>query len=730
MLERLTIRSKLLLLLLTPLVALLAFAVSGTINRFEAASVAGRDARLAEFALASAELSTALQTERWAVGVAVSATPSESQPAAEAAATDRALERWNELVITVWDDLAVPDVRAQIVLGREHLDVRRSTTGQDRLPLPVLHAALAESAKATGALVTDLSQEAAEIELLRTLEVVQELFVMGAGLERISALGDDAIAAGGPPPDLPLVLEPTTEAIRAAFERALVSLPPSGATQLERLLADGYLPTLGSTGLPNVDGFDPIAAITAAASGSGVAERDDWSAQTATRLTALNEVVLTELARSAAHSAALAHSQQQEALVFAVLAGTIVVLALATAFVVGRSVRKPLIRLTRAAQHLSREELPALVEALRNPRQTPAPPVTPIQTRGRDEVAQLGQALADVQRATVDVAKEQGDLLHQGVSDIVVNLARRNQSLLDRQIEFIEQLERREEDPDQLDNLFRLDHLATRMRRNAESLLVLAGAEPTRRRGHRVALDDVIRVAMGEVEDFKRIRLASLDPVTLESSCAVDLAHLMAELMDNATQFSPPDSAVDIAGRHMGDGRYQVTITDRGIGMSPDQLAAANAVLTEPPPMGLELGLSLGLTVVARLGRRLHVDLVLTSGLDGGVSAVIELPAGMTERPSIEHQAAAPMPMPSPAPSTATRAPTEGRIPPDGQPPLPMRRPRGERAVQSISGSAVSVGERERSPEHVRHTLSQYRSGLRRGRQPEHSPAAGSEESS
>ena len=333
-------------------------------------------------------------------------------------------------------------------------------------------------------------------------------------------------------------------------------------------------------------------------------------------------------------------------------------------------------------------------------------------------MAQLGQALADVQRFTVDVAKEQGDLLHQGVSDIVVNLARRNQSLLDRQIEFIEQLERREEDPDQLANLFRLDHLATRMRRNAESLLVLAGAEPTRRRGHCVALDDVIRVAMGEVEDFKRIRLASLDPVTLESSCAVDLAHLMAELMDNATQFSPPDTAVDIAGRHKDDGRYQVTITDQGIGMSPDQLAAANAVLTEPPPIGLELGLSLGLTVVARLGRRLNVDLVLTSGLDGGVSAVIELPAGMTERPSIEHQAAAPMPMPSPAPRTATRAPGEGRIPPDVQPPLPMRRPRGERSVQSISGSAVIVGERERSPEHVRQTLSQYRSGLRLGRQP------------
>ena len=157
---------------------------------------------------------------------------------------------------------------------------------------------------------------------------------------------------------------------------------------------------------------------------------------------------------------------------------------------------------------------------------------------------------------TVEVAEEQGALLRKGIGDIFINLARRNQTLLDRQIEFIDQLEANEEDPDQLDNLFKLDHLATRMRRNAESLLVLAGAEPPRRRGRPVALADVVRVAIGEVEDFARISLLALDDVTVGGNVAVDLAHLLSELMENATHFSPPDTTVEIVGHRSDDGLH------------------------------------------------------------------------------------------------------------------------------------------------------------------------------
>ncbi len=156
-----------------------------------------------------------------------------------------------------------------------------------------------------------------------------------------------------------------------------------------------------------------------------------------------------------------------------------------------RATTVPLRKLTSAAYTLSTDKLPGLVERLRNPDESDEPlsaTLTPIDINSKDEIGQLADAFNSIQQVTVEVAEEQAQLLRKGIGDIFINLARRNQTLLDRQIEFIDQLEANEEDPDQLDNLFKLDHLATRMRRNAESLLVLAGAEPPRRRGRPVGL--------------------------------------------------------------------------------------------------------------------------------------------------------------------------------------------------------------------------------------------------
>jgi anti-sigma regulatory factor (Ser/Thr protein kinase) len=226
------------------------------------------------------------------------------------------------------------------------------------------------------------------------------------------------------------------------------------------------------------------------------------------------------------------------------------------------------------------------------------------------------------------VAEEQSVLLRKGIGDIFINLARRNQTLLDRQIEFIDQLEANEEDPDQLDNLFKLDHLATRMRRNAESLLVLAGAEPPRRRGRPVALADVVRVAIGEVEDFARIQLLALDDATVGGNVAVDLAHLLSELMENATHFSPPDTMVEIVG-HRSDSGYIISVSDQGIGMSAEQLSEANHQLARPPLVGLALSRSLGFIVIGRLAQRFEISVKLTASPSGGVTALVTLPSDL-----------------------------------------------------------------------------------------------------
>ena len=176
------------------------------------------------------------------------------------------------------------------------------------------------------------------------------------------------------------------------------------------------------------------------------------------------------------------------------------------------------------------------------------PTVDPIQVNTRDEVADVADALNTVQDSALDLAVEQA-VLRRNIADSFVNLGRRNQNLLGRQLDFITELEANETDPDTLSNLFRLDHLATRMRRNAESLLVLAGIEPPRQWAAPVRLTDVIRAALGEVEDYQRVTVRGVEPATIIGSAAADLAHLLAELIENALVFSPPDQTVDIRGR-------------------------------------------------------------------------------------------------------------------------------------------------------------------------------------
>jgi signal transduction histidine kinase len=308
--------------------------------------------------------------------------------------------------------------------------------------------------------------------------------------------------------------------------------------------------------------------------------------------------------------------------------------ALLIAGLVARTLTGPLKKLTAAAYTLSTDKLPTLVERLRNPDESDEPlaaTLTPIGIHSKDEVGQLADAFNSIQQVTVEVAEEQAQLLRKGIGDIFINLARRNQSLLDRQIEFIDQLEAHEEDPDQLDNLFKLDHLATRMRRNAESLLVLAGAEPPRRRGRPVALADVVRVAIGEVEDFARIQLLALDEATVGGNVAVDLAHLLSELMENATHFSPPDTMVEIVGHRAGAEGYVLSVSDHGIGMSADQLAEANVQLHRPPLVGLALSRSLGFIVIGRLAERFGISAKLTSSPSGGVTALVTLPRELVD---------------------------------------------------------------------------------------------------
>jgi signal transduction histidine kinase len=628
MLKRIKVRGKLLLLLATPLVAVMVFAYSGIVDRTEQTSFQEEEARLAELANAGSDLTLAIQVERLGVLEVERMMMDEGTVLTEERdATNFHLHHWMGAARA-----ALPDLEDPALIGavEDLLERLPTTLSPDRGTDVVTGTLLGSAGRAVDDITRSLAAEASDLELFRALTDLNALLNIQSSYATITSVGSEAIFQN----QLSAVAATLITQAERTAQNNIASFNETADQQyvedLLRLQTTGILPSpAGGT----VDALTEVRQFISNADQGGV---EAWLVRGEEQLTALNDLIDTVISDATELAQTQATRANEEAQSFLILAGSVVLLALIMAIFIGRSISRPLSRLTRSAEQLSTEELPALVESMRSSGRAEAPVLTPIEAKGRDEVAQLAHAISEIQQVTIDVAEEQGDLLRRGISDIFVNLARRNQSLLDRQIDFIDQLESREENPDQLENLFRLDHLATRMRRNAESLLVLAGAEPTRRRGRPVEIVDVLRVAMGEIEDFSRIELMSVDPSTVAGSVAVDLAHLMSELMENATQFSPPDSPVEVVGYRIDDDSYQLTLADRGIGMSAEQIATANRTLAEPPLVGLDLSRSLGFTVVSRLAHRLGVVVQLTSGSDGGVTAVITIPAEMVGAPE-EH---------------------------------------------------------------------------------------------
>jgi PAS domain S-box-containing protein len=235
--------------------------------------------------------------------------------------------------------------------------------------------------------------------------------------------------------------------------------------------------------------------------------------------------------------------------------------------------------------------------------------------------------------------------LRQSISDLLHNLARRSQGLVDRQLELIDELERNEVDPDRLHELFRMDHLATRMRRNVENLIVLSGVDQRRRWSESVPLRDVVEAAVAEVEEFSRVQVAGIHDLTLAGQAASDVAHLLAELIENATSFSSPTTMVEVSGGPTGNG-YVLEIEDHGIGMSDADLAEANRRLAAPLAAdNIAVSRLMGFHVVGRLAARHGIRVQLRHHWFGGVTALVLLPAVLLGSAG-EHSVMAP-PMPA-----------------------------------------------------------------------------------
>lgn len=291
---------------------------------------------------------------------------------------------------------------------------------------------------------------------------------------------------------------------------------------------------------------------------------------------------------------------------------------------VGRALIRDLSRLRKDAHEVSGVRLPSVMRRLAAGEQVDVETEAPQLSYGKDEVGQVGQALNTLQRAAVEAAVKQADM-RRGVSEVFVNLARRNQVLLHRQLTLLDAMERRTENGDELADLFRLDHLTTRMRRHAEGLVILSGAAPSRQWRKPIQLMDVVRAAVAEVEDYERVEVRRLPRIGVGGPAVADLTHLIAELLENATVFSPPHTAVQVHGERVANG-FTLEIHDRGLGMAPEVLLDANLRLAETPDFELSDTDRLGLFVVSRLAQRQNVRVSLQTSPYGGTTAVVFIP--------------------------------------------------------------------------------------------------------
>ncbi|MFE9007189.1 nitrate- and nitrite sensing domain-containing protein [Streptomyces sp. NPDC007875] len=303
------------------------------------------------------------------------------------------------------------------------------------------------------------------------------------------------------------------------------------------------------------------------------------------------------------------------------------IVSIFVSFRIGRSLVRDLSRLRRDAQEVSSVRLPSVMRRLGAGEQIDVETEAPRLDYGPDEMGQVGLALNTLQRAAIEAAVKQAEL-RQGVSEVFVNLARRSQVLLHRQLTLLDTMERRTEDTDELADLFRLDHMTTRMRRHAEGLVILSGAAPSRQWRKPIQLMDVVRAAVAEVEDYERIEVRRLPRIAAVGPAVGDLTHLIAELLENATVFSPPHTAVQVHGERVAKG-FTLEIHDRGLGMTPDALLEANLRLAETPEFQLSDTDRLGLFVVSRLAQRQGARVSLQPSPYGGTTAIVLIPANL-----------------------------------------------------------------------------------------------------
>ncbi|MFE1290835.1 nitrate- and nitrite sensing domain-containing protein [Streptomyces sp. NPDC058751] len=560
-------------------------------------------------------------------------------------------------------------------------------------------------------------------QLAREAQVVVELVRVREFVSREDALVAGARAAGTLTDRQYDTLTATIED-RRVFERTYVpDLPADSRALFETFQRDDLHREL-------TRGEDAL--LRAGADGAGRAVAADSWRTTTDRAVKRYMLLCTQSAvNSAERGRAFAYRELTKAAIVGVLGLAAVALSLWLAVRGARRISRRLESLRDAADLLTNRQLPRVMERLSAGEEVDAaaeaPPLADVEAVA-DEIGQVGRSFNTARLAAVEAAVRQATL-RRGLFAVLLNIARRNQALVHRQLKLVDTLERRTDDPDVLDDLFRIDHLTTRMRRHAESLIILSGAAPGRRWRRPVPVAEVVSSAVSEIEQYTRVVVPPMPEVGVAADAVADVVHLIAELVENATVFSPPRTQVTLRTGRAGNG-FVLEIDDRGLGLEPDQIDEAHRTLNTPEDFDPTRHDRLGLYVVGRLAARHGIEVTLCRSPYGGTTAVVLLPEDVLAPVETAH----PVPDATPAalPSRTATALLTARRTASGEKAGPVRseasapEPPGlptrvrQRALapelRTAPPAADGTPEREITPEEMRAVFGAFQRGLDRGR--------------
>ncbi|MFD4867307.1 nitrate- and nitrite sensing domain-containing protein [Streptomyces sp. NPDC058412] len=618
-----TVRAKIVSLLMVPVVSLLALWAFATVT------TAQDIARLSRIHQADAEIRTPvaaavteLQAERRAAVRLL------ADPTADPGTLDQQARR---------TDTAVRRLR----LGDRHTV---ADSGDYRSEIVVRLGAFVVAAEALGSARKDITTRRATPEAAYEIytRVVDSALAVGGALTG----GEDAELG----PDARVLLEFARAGELLSREDALFAVPGprsaetlrqlTGSIETRRALTDSAardLPDAQQTAWESVAKSAAYADLTGAedralATGTSKDSRGapaGWEAAHTGIGASMREIEEAAHAAAADRADPLAEGALSPAGAAVLLGLAAVAASLVISVRIGRALVVELVSLRNTALEIAHRKLPQAMERLRAGEDIDVTVEAPPGPPADDEITQVGEALDTVHRAALSAAVERAELAS-GVSGVFVNLARRSQVLVHKQLTLLDSMERRADDPNELGDLFRLDHLTTRMRRHAESLIILSGAAPGRAWRMPVPLTNVVRAAVSEIEEYPRIEVRQLAEAAVVGGAVADLTHLLAELIENAAQFSPPHTKVRVSGEPVGAG-YVLEVEDRGLGMGRESLGDANRRIEQSEALDLFDSDRLGLFVVSRLAARHGVKVHLRTSPYGGTTAVVLLPNSMLQ---------------------------------------------------------------------------------------------------